>query len=589
MVNPSNEFRGTLVSVNPTDKSDFNDVRDIFVAHVEVDGKRIPAYTDHSKRVIDITPHVELVPVADDGGEPMFSDWECIPSHTPGGQVSDENPYPNKPIVLRLRDDGQWVVSVVVQDAYPELGIEQVLKDISCPKGSTSSIKLNWENSEIDYGDIESIVAMRECLNLYGYRLGEEGGLNEGKLLQSANGGSPGPVAVKLMVNTTWSSLKNLRDQGRLQPGTQYRIMDYVATTNGESEFQSANHPFDIVVVADDKNTLNEVARAIASDQDPYFRQSRLESWQVWYCIDNDESKFAWATPDGKGVVYRLIDEFGNDAPYDFKGIQFKAYGDEDDVWRYTFDSGVAEGNTDLSLQGSANGIYGNTIKPYHLGNGQRKLNRMVFKGKTCHSNSFGNNCRENTFGAVLSDTEQGLCCYNMLGVENFRNTFGYRCSSNQFGDYCSNNSFGNNCNSNKFGDTCSINKFGNACKQNISGIECQMIVFGDMCSNNKFGNACKEIYSGDRTEFCRFGNSVFKVYFGDSSNPQSGYRFIRIGDCVRIVELKCTAQRPNPSSRVFQLVSVEDGVSNKTIENANFNQTHQTKYQLAGEETISI
>lgn len=403
MVNPSNEFRGTLVSVNPTDKSDFNDVRDIFVAHVEVDGKRIPAYTDHSKRVVDITPHVELNPVTDDGSSPSFSDWECVPAYTPDGEVTEENPYPNKRISLRLRDDNKWVVVVVVQEADEEQGLDEQTVDISCGKGGESSLELTWVNPQIDYGDMEKLIATRECLNMLGYRLGVEDGLNEGKLLQPARGDAP--ISVKLMVNTTWSKLKNLRDTKRLQPGTQYRITDYVATTNGDGESQSANHPFDIIVFADDRSTLNEVGRAALSEDDEYFAESDLDSWQVWYCLDNDESKFAWATPDGKGVVYRLIDEFGNDAPYDFKGIQFKAYGDEDSVWRYTFDSGVAEGNTDLSLQGSANGIYGNTIKPYIVVSGLKKLNRIVFKGKTCHSNSFGSNCRENTFGAVLSDS----------------------------------------------------------------------------------------------------------------------------------------------------------------------------------------
>lgn len=747
MLNPNNEFRGLLMSYNQYDKTDVLDVRELFLAHVKVDGKFIQAYTDNARRIVDISPHVELNPVAVDGSTPEFTEWNCMPPRTKEGEPTAENPYPGKRISMRLRDDGKWAVVLVLQDADPEQGIEEVTKDITQGKGGVSSLTLKWADAEIDYGDLVSVTAERGCANLLGYRLGVEDGLNEGKLLQPAGdeasdepffrawkngyhqdglcagqgataytydyeqgkrikveGGvafgtnakvtaenavqigagtneisntfnfrewqllnaeghipnerlvtddtlevigaaadsyavgqaiknitlNPGwrtnpetfnthpitievreqggvksyvpvangqeigvpkqipegdskivwesdweggheplvarlyyiladkdqqkvqpagdylvaddlsevevnqfiaekilvkqggsiemgqdsfikiqkrfdepyilvesdggdnqlrfpaktgtlaieediPTALPMMISLTWDELVELRENGELEPGMQYRIMDYVATTNGDNSSQSANHPFDIIVVADDAHTLNEVASAaLPSDGDEYFINSNVSAWKVWYCLKNDSNRFAWADPTGKGVVYKLIDEFGNEAPYDFKGIQFKAYGDEDQVWRYTFDSGVSEGNIDLSLQGSANGIYGNTIKPYHLENGQRKLNRMVFKGKTCHSNSFGNNCRENTFGAVLSDSEQGLCCYNMLGVENYRNTFGYRCSSNQFGDYCSNNSFGNNCNSNKFGDTCSMNKFGNACKQNISGIECQ-------------------------------------------------------------------------------------------------------------------
>lgn len=588
MLNPDNEFRGLLRSYNQYDKNDVEDVRELFVAHVKVDGKNIQAYTDNARRIVDISPHVELNPVTDDGGEPLFTDWECIPERTPDGEVTEENPYPNKRISLRLRDDNKWVVVVVTQEADEEHELEEETVDISCGKGGVSSLELKWENPQINYGDMELLKAKRECLNMLGYRLGVEDGLNEGKLLQPARGDSP--ISVKLMVNVTWSRLKNLRDSGRLQPGTQYRITDYVATTNGDGESQSANHPFDIIVFADDRSTLNEVGRAALSADDEYFAQSDLDSWQVWYCLDNDANRFAWADPTGKGVVYRLVDEYNNDAPYDFKGIQFKAFGDGDQVWRYTFDSGVADGNTDLSLQGSANGIYGNTIKPYIVGSGQKKLNRMVFKGTTCHSNSFGNNCRNNTFGDVLSETEQGKCCYNMLGVENYENKFGYNCSSNQFGDYCSRNTFGYNCNSNKWGDTCSMNTFGYACKDNVCGMECQGMVFGNMCSNNKFGNACNRIYGGNLISFCTFGDSIVGFVFGsDMETIKDGYQFIDVGNFVMQVLLDCTARRTDPSRQLVKFVSIGTGVSLKTIQVPTFNQTHHTTYQMAGEETISI
>jgi hypothetical protein len=41
MLNPANEFRGMLMSVNPTDINEVLDVRDLFLAHVMVDGKTI--------------------------------------------------------------------------------------------------------------------------------------------------------------------------------------------------------------------------------------------------------------------------------------------------------------------------------------------------------------------------------------------------------------------------------------------------------------------------------------------------------------------------------------------------------------------
>lgn len=138
-----------------------------------------------------------------------------------------------------------------------------------------------------------------------------------------------------------------------------------------------------------------------------YFQNSNLSAWKVWYCLDNDTTRFAWAmdmqpasienanntqyvrksdsdvnvdgtiyycwykdgvgttytlnetpsagdmtynegkqgmeeefeitsyTPpqEGRGVVYRLIDECGNDCPYDFKNILQKTRFTQDGEW----------------------------------------------------------------------------------------------------------------------------------------------------------------------------------------------------------------------------------------------------------------
>lgn len=128
------------------------------------------------------------------------------------------------------------------------------------------------------------------------------------------------------MVELTWAELKALRDNNQLVKGMQYRITDFVTTT-AQARTQSANHPFDIIVVADDVNKLNENARAINHAGDTYFANSKLSSWKIKYCLDNDTNRFAWAdATNGKGVIYRMIDEFDNDCPYDFKNIQFARY-----------------------------------------------------------------------------------------------------------------------------------------------------------------------------------------------------------------------------------------------------------------------
>ena len=124
----------------------------------------------------------------------------------------------------------------------------------------------------------------------------------------------------------THSALKALRDAKKLVPGRVYRITDFVTTTTLE-DTKSAGHAFDILVVADDEGTLNENAHAILHEGDTYFAECSLNAWRLKYCFDNDAERFAWAdTVNGKGVIYRMIDEWENDVPYDFKNIMFKRY-----------------------------------------------------------------------------------------------------------------------------------------------------------------------------------------------------------------------------------------------------------------------
>ena len=160
-------------------------------------------------------------------------------------------------------------------------------------------------------------------------------------------------VMATSMKSVTWAQLKALRDAGALSPGTFYRITDYVATTTAPHT-RSASHPFDIVVMAIDGSTLDEKGSAIQHEGDTYFNGQNLPSWQVWYCIDNDTDRFAWADEtNGKGVVFRLIDDKNNDVPYDFKGIQF---------FRYDLVAGGLVWDQDVYDEGGARAILKGTI-----------------------------------------------------------------------------------------------------------------------------------------------------------------------------------------------------------------------------------
>lgn len=130
------------------------------------------------------------------------------------------------------------------------------------------------------------------------------------------------------MTSIEYDELVQLRDDGELIPGKWYRIVDY-HTTTAQEDTQSADHQFDVIVRADAVDKLNENAFSAISYGDSYFTDAgaKLEAWELKYCLDNDTNRFAWADEDnGKGVIYWMRDEWGNECPYDFKNIQFKRY-----------------------------------------------------------------------------------------------------------------------------------------------------------------------------------------------------------------------------------------------------------------------
>lgn len=131
--------------------------------------------------------------------------------------------------------------------------------------------------------------------------------------------------------SVTYAELVALRQSDGLVPGCKYRITDYECTTITPGT-QSAGHQFDIVVQAIDVDTLSEDAEAMLHDGDTYFELCDLRRWELKYTVFNDVSRYAWAdSENGKGVVYWMKDEFGNECGYDFKNIQFLRFNTWDD------------------------------------------------------------------------------------------------------------------------------------------------------------------------------------------------------------------------------------------------------------------
>ena len=410
----------------------------------------------------------------------------------------------------------------------------------------------------------------------------------------------------KISLNTTWSELKVMRDNSQLVAGQQYRITDYTCTTTDVAT-KSAGHVFDIIVTADDESTINEVARAVKHDGDEYFANSDLSAWKIWYCIDNDTNRFAWAdTENGKGVIYRMIDDLNNDVPYDFKNIQFYRQWDEDkQLWStiptgntgvpcYTFSSSGVISTvefTDMSLDASKN-VYSNSIKRFRK-NKKQTLNNICFFGTTYYENKFLSNCYENTFGNNCLNNSFGESCYsNVFGPGCHSNSFGHDLHSNTFASGCAINTLGNNCENNSFGWGCSGNTFGSHCSNNIFvqtlidntfGNDCEYNSFGEMCLNNSFGSNCEYNSFGDNCEYNSFGNFCSYIKFASDSSTTTKYGYYQnnhFGDgCKYIVFTGAESVSSATNIQNYNFVQGLQGTSdNYLIVEGKRNRAYETK-----------
>lgn len=377
------------------------------------------------------------------------------------------------------------------------------------------------------------------------------------------------------VISIEWSELKAIRDAGGLWPGQEYRITDYSCTTI-KSYTRSAGHFFDIIVRADSANKLNENARAVPHAGDTYFSGSKLEAWELKYCLDNDTDRFSWAdAANGRGVVYWLNDEFGNECPYDFKSMQFKRWKitatttaatdmvgkymsndismtgftvDADDfIWCYTFSSDASGGEqVDYSLDKSKI-VYGNVIREYSY-SGRLLLSYIVFFGNDCYGNVFDIGCQGNTFGSG---------CYG--------NTFGSRCYGNAFGNGCRDNSFGSGCYRNSFGSGCRDNSFGSGCRDNSFGSECYSNSFGSGCYSNSFVGHCSNNAFGHECSYSRLLNYCISNRYGNDVSfaniPVMFVRNLYVSDGVKYINIISTDTTATAENQL-QNVIISRGVS---------------------------
>ena len=311
-----------------------------------------------------------------------------------------------------------------------------------------------------------------------------------------------GGGVAELLTPITYEELKVLRDNAELVSGMYYRITDYITTAIQEGT-QSAGHQFDLIVRALDENTLDEEAKAIQSEGDEYFANSNLSGWQVWYTLDNDTTRYEWADVNGKGVIYRLIDENGNDCPYDFKNIQMQDANNTSNLtYYYTFDNK----GLDHSLNGSK--CFNNIISKYI--DGTQRINRIIFIGNEneISTNFFDFECYNNTFGTATDHMKFGKECYgNVFGGMNHLCTFETKFRNNVVGSETQSIQVGQGASNNYFSNCIYYSTFGNYFRNNKVAKYTYYSTFGHYVQNVVMGESDDKL--GQYMRFLTFENNV--------------------------------------------------------------------------------
>lgn len=374
-------------------------------------------------------------------------------------------------------------------------------------------------------------------------------------------------------VSVTWSELKTLVNNSELVPGRQYRITDYVATVanaTNQGDAIAESHQFDIVVMALDESILSEVAKAIKHNGDTYFATSNLAAWELKYCLTNDTNRFAWANSNGKGVIYYMKDEFGNECPYDFKNIRFRRYFinpsgsavSGSSAYGTITPSEITINGTDYTLGGKSIELFSKCICLQNTaGNNKSALSPISgdnvsighlsfvaedgdylftfdYKNNGSHTDASLNNgilyVYGNKIGPYFKEDGKMYLSNNVFSTDSYgttrqhiyNNTICKNAHDNTFGDECYGNTIGIGSSQNIFGYDGQIsgklitanNHIGNDCIGNIFGGGCTKNVLSDGCSYNIFSYHNDKNILGPDCEYNNFGTNVDDSTLGNHS-----------------------------------------------------------------------
>ena len=381
-------------------------------------------------------------------------------------------------------------------------------------------------------------------------------------------------------VTTTWATLLAIRDGGNLIPGQFYRITDYV-TTSMAVNTRSAGHPFDIIVRADSANVLNEQAWAVQHKGDTYFKDSRLEAWELKYNIDNIQwsqkvgtlvvddndgyTALSIGTVDIDGETYILWDASEFEEDYGFNRFVSLSKEVGADLLQFDPETGeiVEDGYTTTIAE-----VIGEYTEPgkgtitwmkdewgnecaYDFKNIQFKRWKVTDAKEREGLNEKYMGVLNNTPQDLsIEDEEDFIWCYTFssdnaggeqadysLGGHSVHNNvflgtsnkalnnnvmFGENNYCNKIGHDCICNSWGNYCGYNSWGNSCSNNSWGNNCRNNSWGNNNQYNSWGNSCSNNSWGNYCQNNSWGNNNWNNSWGNNNWNNSWGNNCGGNS-------------------------------------------------------------------
>lgn len=347
-------------------------------------------------------------------------------------------------------------------------------------------------------------------------------------------------LSLKHVIDISYSDLLSQVNGQNLEPCMYYRIIDYNTLVNdANTDYTTANNQFDIIVRATSIYSLSETAYATQHTKEinDYFFNSNLGAWEIKYTIFND--RYAWASQNGKGVIYYMKDEFGNEAPYDFKNIKFKG----DTIWKYseleinpdayyyTFTSDVYDDSLDTTILGKTNGVMNNIVRCDLTVTSNIKQN--IFIGTNIYNNTLDysaynniilSNCNNNNIGAYSS--------YNILY------------------DGCYNNTLQNDTSYNTLLGYCQHNTIKNLSHYTTLGSNCTHITIGEDNGYFKCGNYCSSITVGNNNSY---------VNIGDENQAQDYARNIHIGDRDYMVNIKSSV--PSSINNRMQNINVGNNI----------------------------